>query len=296
MNTKSAFITIVGRPNVGKSSLLNAFVGEKVAIVSPKPQTTRTRITGVLTKGETQLVFIDTPGMHQPRTRLSEYMVKQIGASILDVDAAILVTEATGEIRSSEIRLIESLQTKKIPAILAVNKIDTLERKGLMMDKIAKFSELFAFDEIVPVSVLKRDGVEILLGIIEKYAKPAPHFFDGDDYTDQPERQIVSEMIREKILRNMRDEIPHGTAVEIEEMKERENSGIIDIRAVIYCEKQSHKAMIIGKNGESLKKIGSQARAEIERFLDVKVNLQCWVKVKQDWRNSAGNLRQFGFK
>ena len=296
MRTKSAFVTIAGRPNVGKSSLLNAFVGEKVAIVSPKPQTTRTRITGVLSKGETQLVFIDTPGMHQPRTKLSEYMVKQIASSVADVDVAILVTEPAGEIRSSEIQLLESFKAKKIPAILAVNKIDTLERKELMMDKIAKFSALFAFDEIVPISVLKRDGVELLLKMTEKYAKPAPHFFDDDDYTDQPERVIVSEMVREKILRNMRDEIPHGTAVAIEEMKERKNGEIVDIHAVIYCEKQSHKAMMIGKNGETLKKIGSQARVDIERFLDIRVNLQCWVKVKQDWRNNAGNLREFGFQ
>ena len=296
MNTKSAFVTIVGRPNVGKSSLLNAFVGEKVAIVSPKPQTTRMRITGVLTKDETQLVFIDTPGMHRPRTKLGEHMVKQINSSVTDVDVAILMTEAAGEIRTSEINLMESLKAKKIPAVLAVNKIDTLKQKELMMDKILKLSELFKFDEIVPLSVLKRDGVDILLGIIEKYAKPAPHFFDGDAYTDQTERVIISEIVREKVLMNMRDEIPHGTAVEIEAMRERESGGIIDIRAVIYCEKQSHKSMVIGKNGETLKKIGSQARAEAEKLLGLKVNLQCWVKVKQDWRNSAQNLRRLGFQ
>ncbi|MCL2035338.1 MAG: GTPase Era [Oscillospiraceae bacterium] len=296
MSTKSVFVTIVGRPNVGKSSLLNVFVGEKVAIVSPKPQTTRMRITGVLTKNEIQLVFIDTPGMHKPRTKLGEHMVKQINSSVADVDVAILMTEASGEIRSSEINLMESFKAKKIPAVLAVNKIDTLKQKEQMMDKILKFSELFKFDEIVPISVLKRDGVDILLSIIERYAKPAPHFFDGDDYTDQTERAIISEMVREKVLMNMNDEIPHGTVVEIEEMKERENGEIADIRAVIYCEKQSHKAMIIGKNGERLKKIGSQARVEIERLLGLKVNLQCWVKVRQDWRNSAGNLRQFGFQ
>lgn len=296
MNTKSAFVTIVGRPNVGKSSLLNAFVGEKVAIVSPKPQTTRTRITGVLTKEETQLVFIDTPGMHQPRTKLSEYMVKQVSDSVSDVDVAILVTEPGGEIRSSELGLMERFKAKKIPAVLAINKIDVLKQKELMMDKVAKFSSLFAFDEIVPISVLKHDGVDLLLGIVEKYAKPAPHYFDDDDYTDQPERAIVSEMIREQLLRAMRDEIPHGTAVGIEEMKERENGGIMDIRAVIYCEKDSHKSMIIGKRGVALKTIATHARINIERFLDIKVNLQCWVKVKIDWRNRAGQLREFGFK
>lgn len=295
MNTKSAFVAIVGRPNVGKSSLLNIFVGEKVAIVSPKPQTTRNRITGVLTRGETQLVFIDTPGIHQPRTKLSEYMVRQIKESVADVDVAVLVTEPSGEIRTAELDLIKSFKAKRIPAILAVNKIDILERKELMMDKIAKFSALFEFDQIVPISVLKRDGVSILLDLISGYAQESPHYFDDDAYTDQPERVIVSEIIREKLLRNMHDEIPHGVAVGIEEMKERKDRDIIDIQAVIYCEKDSHKAMIIGKKGDSLKRIATQSRVEIERFLDIKVNLQCWVKVKEDWRNRSGQLREFGF-
>lgn len=295
MNTKSAFAAIVGKPNVGKSSLLNLFVGEKVAIVSPKPQTTRTRITGVLTRDETQLVFIDTPGIHSPRTKLSEYMVREIKQSVADVDIAVLVTDTVGEIRTAELDLIESFKVRKIPAILAVNKIDTLERKELMMQKITEFSRLFEFDQIVPISVLKRDGTDILLDLIMKYASDGPHYFDDDAYTDQPERVIVAEIIREKILQNMHDEIPHGTAVGIEQMKERESSNIIDIRATIYCEKDSHKAMIIGKNGASLKKIGTQARISIEDFLGVKVNLQCWVKVKEDWRNRAGQLREFGF-
>ncbi len=294
-NTKSAFVAIVGKPNVGKSSLLNLIVGEKVAIVSPRPQTTRTRITGVLTREETQLVFIDTPGIHKPRTKLSEYMVKQIKESVADVDVAVLVTEPTDEIRTAELDLIESFKARKIPAILVVNKIDILERKELMMQKIAEFSKLYEFDQIVPISVIKRDGVDILLDLISSYAVDGPHYFDDDAYTDQPERVIVAEIVREKVLQNMRDEIPHGTAVGIDQMKEREGSGIMDIQAVIYCEKDSHKAMIIGKNGASLKKIGTQARVEIENFLDTKVNLQLWVKVKEDWRNRAGQLREFGF-
>lgn len=296
MNTKSAFVAIVGRPNVGKSSLLNIFVGEKVAIVTPKPQTTRTRITGVLTRGEIQLVFIDTPGIHMPKTKLSEYMVRQIRESVADVDVAVLVTEPLGEIHKTELDLIESFKAKKIPALLAVNKIDTLERKESMMEKIEKFSRLFAFDQIVPVSVVKNDGVAILLDLIESYATEGPHYFDDDAFTDQPERVIAAEIIREKILNNMREEIPHGTAVGIESMKERPDGLIIDMQAVIYCEKESHKAMIIGKQGGTLKKIASQARVEIERFLDVKINLQCWVKVKEDWRNRDGQLREFGFK
>lgn len=295
MNTKSAFVAIVGKPNAGKSSLLNLLVGEKVAIVSPKPQTTRNRITGVITTDETQLVFIDTPGIHKPRTKLSEYMVQEIKQSVTDVDVAVLVTDGAGEIRTAESELIENLKARKIPAILAVNKIDLLDQKGLMMGKIAEFSKLFAFDHIVPISVIKHDGTDKLFELISGYAKAGPHYFDDDAYTDQPERVIVSEIIREKLLQNMRDEIPHGTAVGIEKMKEREN-GIIDIEAVIYCEKESHKAMIIGKKGAALKKIGTQARVSIEQFLDAKVNLQCWVKVKEDWRNRAGQLREFGFK
>ncbi|WRS26414.1 GTPase Era [Oscillospiraceae bacterium MB08-C2-2] len=295
MNTRSGFVAIVGRPNVGKSSLLNAFIGEKVAIVSPKPQTTRTRITGVLTNGEDQMVFIDTPGLHRPRTKLSEYMVRQIEDSIGDVDGAILVTEPTGPIQQAERDLIENFKAKKIPAILAFNKIDTLAAKEEMMPKIQAFSTLFDFDHIVPVSALRGEGVEVLLGLLSGYLQPGPHYFDDDSYTDQPERVIAGEILREKLLRNLREEIPHGTAVTIEEMKERPNGDVVDIQAIIYCEKDSHKGMIIGKNGEMLKKIASQARQELEHFLACKVNLQCWVKVKEDWRNREGLMRNFGF-
>lgn len=297
-STKSAFVAIVGRPNVGKSTLLNAIIGEKVAIVSPKPQTTRNRITGILTKEETQLVFIDTPGMHNPHTKLSEYMVREIKEGVADVDVAIVVTEPAGEIRESEQDLLQRLQAKRIPAILVLNKIDTLGQKESMMKKMAHFSSLFSFDHIIPISALQNDGVSVLVDTVLSYAVEGPHFFDADTFTDQPERVIVSEMIREKLLRHLRDEIPHGVAVGIEQMKERkkQDQDIMDISAVIYCERASHKGMVIGKQGVMLKKIASEARREIERFLDIQVNLQCWVKIKEDWRNREGMMREFGFR
>ena len=296
MDTKSTFVAIIGKSNVGKSSLLNAFVGEKVSIVTAKPQTTRTRITGVLTRKETQLVFIDTPGMHAPKTKLSNYMVKQIRQSVADVDVAVLVTEPAGEVADAESALIADARQRKIPIILAVNKIDLLARKEMMMEKILKFSEVADFDEIIPISVHKSDGLDLLLSKIESYAKPSPHYFDDDSYTDQPERAIVSEIIREKLLMNLRDELPHGMAVSIEKMSEREGFGLMDISAVIFCEKQSHKGMVIGKQGAMLKTIGSRARADIEHFLAIKVNLQLWVRVKDDWRNREGTIREFGFE
>ncbi len=296
IETKSTFVAIVGRPNVGKSSLLNAFVGEKVAIVTPKPQTTRTRITGILTRGDNQMVFIDTPGIHTPRTKLSEFMVKQVRESVADVDVAVLVTEPLGEIRTAETELLESVMQRKIPVILAINKIDTLPRKEQMMEKIAAFSALCSFEEIIPISALKGDGVEILLEKIGSYAQPGPHFFDEDSYTDQPERVLAAEMVREKLLRNLREEIPHGTAVVVEKMQEREGKNICDIDVNIFCEKASHKGMIIGKNGAMLKRVASEAREDMEAFLGMPVNLQCWVKVKEDWRNREGLMRNFGFQ
>ncbi|MDR2932220.1 MAG: GTPase Era [Oscillospiraceae bacterium] len=296
MNTKSAFVAIVGRPNVGKSSLLNAFVGEKVAIVTSKPQTTRTRITGVLTRGDTQLVFIDTPGIHNPKTKLSNYMVRQIKESVADVDISVLVCEPTGPVADTERDLIESFKARKMPAILAVNKIDALPRKDMMMEKIAALSALYDFSDIVPISVTQGDGLGILLDKISGFAAEGPHFFDDDAYTDQPERVIVAEIIREKLLENLMDELPHGIAVGIERMKEREDGDMMDIHAVIYCEKGSHKGMVIGKKGAMLKKIGTLARQDIERFLACRINLQCWVRVKDDWRNREGLIREFGFK
>lgn len=295
METRSAFIAIVGRPNVGKSSLLNTMVGEKVAIVSDKPQTTRNRIVGILTRGETQLVFIDTPGMHKPRTKLSEFMVRQVRRSVADVDAAVLVTEPEGEVTKAERELLDNIKAMGLPAVLVVNKIDTLKKREDMLQKMQALSEEYDFEAVVPLSALTGDGVDILLDELSKLADEGPHFFDDDDFTDQPERVIAGEIIREKILNNMREEIPHGTAVSVESMKEREDKDIVDIDAVIYCERDSHKGMIIGKQGSMLKTIGSQAREEIEGFLDTKVNLKLWVKVKEDWRNKEGLIKQFGF-
>ena len=294
--TFSAFIAIVGRPNVGKSSLLNRFVGEKVAIVSPKPQTTRTRITGVFTEGETQFVFIDTPGLNNPRTKLSEFMVKQIKDSVVDVDAAVLVTEPLGKIHPTELELLQRFRDLRIPAILAINKIDTIPKKDVMMEKISAFSKLFPFEAVVPVSALTGDGMPQLLAELSHYAKEGPHYFPDDAMTDQPERVIVAEIIREKLLNCLSEEIPHGTAVTVEQMVEREEKDLIDIHAVIYCEKDSHKGIIIGKQGTMLKKVASQARRDIESFLDIKVNLQCWVKVKEDWRNRPGVIRDLVFR
>ncbi|HHY52765.1 MAG TPA: GTPase Era [Clostridiales bacterium] len=294
--TRSAFVSIVGRPNVGKSTLLNALVGEHVAIVSPKPQTTRTRITGILTRGEDQFVFIDTPGMHVPRTKLGDYMVGQVNEGMADVDVALLVTEPTGEIHPIETTLLERLRQNKTPVILILNKVDALAKKELMMEKIAAFAAQHDFAQVIPLSAQEGDGIDILLQELSHFAKPSPHYFDEDSYTEQPERVIVAELIREKMLLNLRDEIPHGVAVVVEQMKDRPDGSIIDIAATIYCEKDTHKGIIIGAKGETLKKIGSQARVDIEQFLQAKVNLQCWVKVRKDWRNREDSLRQLGFR
>ena len=293
--TKTAFVAIVGRPNVGKSSLLNALIGEKVAIVSNKPQTTRTRITGVLTRENTQFVFIDTPGLHKPRTKLSEYMVKQVNESVADVDVAVLVVEPAGEIQKAEQELIASFQAQRIPAILAINKIDTLDLREKLMPRILAFSQAHPFEAVVPISALKGDGVDAVLDELEKFAAPSPFFFDEDTLTDQPERVIVAEIVREKLLKNMYDEIPHGVAVTVERMHEREEQQLIDIEVQIYCEKESHKGMIIGKGGGMQKRVASQAREDIEHFLRCKVNLKCWVKVREDWRNRENVIRSFGF-
>ena len=294
METKSAFVAIVGRPNVGKSSLLNALIGEKVAAVSAKPQTTRTRITGILTKDPTQFVFIDTPGLHKPRTKLADFMVKQVGDSVADVDIAVLVTEPKGEIAPAERELMERFEALRLPAILCINKIDTLEHKEEMLEKIAAFAAEHDFEQVVPISALKRDGIDILTDVLDGYAKPSPHYFADDSLTDQPERAIVAELIRERMLVDLENEVPHGVAVSIESMKERKGKDMMDIEAVIYCERDSHKGIIIGKKGAMLKKIGTEARTSIERFLGCQVNLQCWVKVKEDWRNREGLIRNFG--
>jgi len=293
--TKSAFVAIVGKPNVGKSSLLNLLVGEKIAIISDKPQTTRTRITGVLTEGEVQLVFIDTPGLHKPKNKLGDYMVKQVTDSVGDVDCAIFVTDPLGEITEAEQQLIENIRQLHLPAILVINKIDTLTNKEDMVKKMVAISEMYPFEQVVPISVREKDGTDLLLSLIQEQAQEGPHFFPNDALTDQPEKVIAAEIIREKVLQNMRDEIPHGTAVVIERMRERPDKEIMDIDATILCEKSSHKGMIIGKQGSMLKKIASQSREELENFLEVRVNLQCWVKVREDWRNSEFSIRDLGF-
>ncbi len=293
--TKSAFVAIVGRPNVGKSSLLNALIGEKVAIVSNKPQTTRNRITGVLTRDNTQMVFIDTPGLHRPHTKLSEYMNKQVTDSVADVDVAVLVVEPQEGIQKTEEQLMESFRAQRLPGILVINKIDTLESKEPLMEQIRRYADVFPFEAVVPISALRRDGLEELLLELERFAAPSPFFFDEDTLTDQPERVIVAEIVREKLLRYLFDEIPHGTAVSVEKMRERPDGSMIDIEVQIYCEHASHKGMIIGKGGEMLKKIATQSRQDLERFLGCRVNLQCWVKVSEDWRNRENVIRSFGY-
>ena len=298
MDTLSAFVAIVGRPNVGKSSLLNALVGKKVAIVSDKPQTTRTRIMGVVTRGKTQLVFLDTPGNHKPRTRLGDFMVRSIGEAVSGVDVGLLVTEPRAAIREEEAALLEQLTAQKLPKVLVINKIDTLEDKAALLAVIAAWKERGDFDAIVPVSALNGDGLEELLTVLSGFAFESPRFFPDDATSDQTEQAVAAEVIREKMLLLLRQEIPHGIAVAIERMGERETAKgtILDIEANIYCERESHKGMVIGKQGAMLKQIASLARAELEQLFDTRVNLQCWVKVKEDWRNRQGFLNGLGYK
>lgn len=292
--TKTAFIAIVGCPNVGKSSILNALLGQKVAIVSDKPQTTRTRIMGVLTQDETQLVFTDTPGFHRPHNKLGEKMMQAVSDGISGVDACLFVVEAQGKLREAEKELIEMFHQQRMPVILAINKIDTVPVKTDLMSRILELSKVYDFEAVVPVSATKRDGLDDLLDEMKKLAQPSMHFFPDDTLTDQPERVLASEIIREKMLRLLDREIPHGVAVSIEKMRERTDRDIIDIEAVIYCEKESHKGIIIGKKGAMLKQISTYARQDMERFFDCKINLQCWVKVKEGWRNREGLIHNFG--
>lgn len=294
---KNAFVTIVGRANAGKSSLLNALVGEKIAAVSDKPQTTRTKITGVLTKGETQYVFMDTPGMHKAKNKLSEHMLNAVSESVAGVDLVILMADCTKRISENEIGLIKSFKPEKTRVILVLNKIDLLENKQELIGIIAEYSGLYDFTDIVPVSVLENDGLDIIMQDLEDNAVQGPHYFPDDKFTDQPEKVIMAEIIREKALNNLNDEVPHGIAVAIEQLGERESRNgeqILDITAAIYCEKESHKGILIGKNGSMLRKIGQEARAELEEFFRIKVNLQCWVKVKEGWRNREGMIKNFG--
>ena len=292
--TKTAFIAIVGCPNVGKSSILNRLLGQKIAIVSDKPQTTRTKIMGVLTEGDTQLVFTDTPGFHRPRTKLGEKMVQAVSDSVSGVDACLFVVEPEGELRPAELELIEKFKKLKMPVILAINKVDTLTDKEVLMARILELSKTYDFEAVVPVSALRGINMDELLSEMKKLAEESVFFFPEDTLTDQPERVIAAEIIREKLLRNLDREIPHGVAVSIEKMREREDSDIMDIEAVIYCEKDSHKGIIIGKNGAMLKRISTRAREDMEKFFQCHINLRCWVKVKEGWRNREGLIHNFG--
>ena len=294
MNTKTAMITIAGRPNVGKSTLANALVGEKIAIVSHKPQTTRNRICAIVDRGDTQLVFIDTPGFHRPRTKLGDYMVNVVNQSVADVDAVILLVEPIANVGPQEQELIEKIREAKVPAILVINKIDTVE-KDTLLEVIAKYSQAANFETIMPISAKTGDGVEELLSMCGKYAQEGPFLFPEDVTTDQPERQVMAEIIREKLLWCLDKEIPHGTAVEITKFSERDN-GVIDLDATIYCEKASHKGIIIGKQGQMLKKISTLARQDCEKFMGTKVYLTTWVKVKENWRDSDFLVKNFGYR
>lgn len=304
MKEKSAFITIIGRPNVGKSSLMNCVLGQKVAIVSNKPQTTRTKIMGILTKEETQLVFIDTPGFHKPRNQLDRNMNKAVGDGMADVDVAVLVVEAVTRFKSednalppAEIELIKELKRRKLKAVLVINKIDLLEKKEELLNIIIRYNEQFPFEAVIPLSARTGDGVELMLKELNKFAKVAPHYFDDDDVTDQPEKVFVAELIREKLLRTLDKEVPHGIAIDLERFVERDTASgepIVEVEATVICEKDSHKGIIIGKGGAVLKKIGTQARKDIEEFFGIKANVKLWVKVKEDWRNRQGLIHTYG--
>ncbi len=304
MKQTSAFITIIGRPNVGKSSLMNKILGQKVAIVSNKPQTTRTKIMGIKTENENQLVFIDTPGFHRARNELDKNMNKAVSDGMSDVDAAVLVVEANPKFKfdsdnlpPAEIELIKELKKRKLKAVLVINKIDLLEKKEELLTLITAYTKEFAFETVIPLSAKTGDGVEILLSELKKFSKPSVHYFPDDDVTDQPEKVMVAEMIREKLLRTLDKEVPHGIAVDLERFFERDTAQgepIIEVEATIICERESHKGIIIGKNGTMLKRIGTMARKEIEAFFGIRATVKLWVKVKEDWRNRQGLIHTFG--
>ena len=293
MISKSAMITICGRPNVGKSTLTNALVGEKIAIVSNKPQTTRNRISAIVTRGSTQFVLMDTPGFHKPRTRLGDYMVNVVKESVSDVDAVMLLVEPIANIGRQEEELIARLKETNVPAVLVINKIDTVEKSELL-EVMAKYSQAHSFDAIIPISAKNNEGLDELMEQLDNYAVDGPQLFPNDMISDQPEKQICAELVREKLLLCLDKEIPHGTAIEVTKFSEREN-GIIDMDVTIFCEKASHKGIIIGKQGAMLRKIGEMARTDIEAFMGTKVFLQTWVKVKENWRDSMAQLRNFGY-
>ena len=304
MEQKSAFIAIIGRPNVGKSSLMNKVLGQKVAIVSNKPQTTRTRIMGIYTKEETQFVFIDTPGFHKPRNELDKNMNKAVGDGMSDVDGVVLVVEAVTAFKTeddslppAETELINELKKRKLKAILVINKIDLLEKKEELLKLIIKYNNFFPFEAIIPLSAKTGDGIDLMLKEINGYAKVSPHYFPDDDITDQPEKVMVAEMIREKLLRSLDKEVPHGIAIDLEKFIERDTASgepIVEVEATVICEKDSHKGIMIGKNGAMLKKIGMLARRDIEDFFGIRANVKLWVKVKEDWRNRRGLIHTFG--
>ncbi|OGO87545.1 MAG: GTPase Era [Clostridiales bacterium GWF2_36_10] len=293
MNTKTAFIMIAGKPNAGKSTLMNALLGEKIAIVSSKPQTTRNRITGILTKENTQYVFIDTPGLHRPKTLLGEYMMKAVGSVSSGVDIVLFIVEANTELNSAEKNALDGFFAAKTKVILLINKIDKCN-KGDLAKQMHEISDRYNFYSIIPISALNKDGLDIIFSEVDPLLIESPFFFPEDITTDQPERQIVAEIIREKILRLTEDEIPHGVAVVIEEFKEKKY--VITVRAEIFCEKEGHKRIIIGKNGEMLKKIGTYAREDIEKLFGVRMYLDLWVKVKENWRDRPALLSNFGYK
>ncbi len=304
MKQTSAFITIIGRPNVGKSSLMNKILGQKVAIVSDKPQTTRTKIMGIKTENENQLVFIDTPGFHRARNELDKNMNKAVSDGMSDVDAVVLVVEANPKFKfdsdnlpPAEVELINELKKRRLKAVLVINKIDLLEKKDELLTIIKAYTKVFAFETVIPLSARTGDGVEILLSELKKFSKPSVHYFPDDDVTDQPEKVMVAEMIREKLLRTLDKEVPHGIAVDLERFFERdtkEGEPIVEVEATIICERDSHKGIIIGKNGTMLKRIGTMARREIEAFFGIKASVKLWVKVKEDWRNRQGLIHTFG--
>ncbi len=291
--SRTAFVTIAGRTNAGKSSLLNAIVGEKIASVSSKPQTTRTRITGIRNIEDVQLVFFDTPGLHKPVNKLSEHMLNTVRESVSDIDAVVFVQDCTKKINEQEINLLKSLNKSKMPVILVINKIDLIKKEEVALC-ITEMSQKADFQAIIPVSVTENNGVDIVVDEIIALAEDSVHYFPDDMITDQPEKVLAGEMIREKLLELLKDEVPHGIAVGVEQMSEREDKDILDISAVIYCERESHKGIIIGKGGAMLKKASTAARIELEEFFQIKVNLKCWVKVKEDWRNREGLIRSFG--
>ena len=294
--TRTAMITICGRPNVGKSSLTNALVGEKIAIVSDKPQTTRNRIYGVVNREDTQFVLLDTPGLHKPRSRLGDYMVKVVRESLEQVEAALLLVEPIAHVGEPEKILLQRIQEEHLPCVLCINKIDTVEKKDDLLEVIAAYSAVYpGFDAIIPISARTGDGLEDLMAQLQTYAAEGPQLFPDGMTTDQPDAQVCAEIVREKMLLCLEKEIPHGTAVEVTRFTEREDTGIIDLDVTIYCEKASHKGIIIGKHGDMLKRISSLARRDIEKFMGAKVYMETWVKVKENWRDDVNFIRARGY-